>query len=125
LQTASHAQVFHTPNGFDRSHSQGHIPQTSGSPHTPQQHGSAQFGILTTTPAQHGSIARLHQDEDIFGTSAPDDGDQTSNGHLPTAIVVDPPNLEEWRQKLFNVDELIILSEDEYVQVPAIRRFGS
>ncbi len=38
-----------------------------------------------------------------------------SNGHLSTKIVVDPPNLAEWRQKLFNVDDIITLSEEEYV----------
>lgn len=30
-------------------------------------------------------------------------------------LVPDPPNLEYWRQRLFHVDEMITLSEDEYV----------
>ena len=86
--------------------------QNDGSPHTPQQHGSGgQFGILSATPIQHNSIGRLQQEEDIFGT--PDGPDQKSNGHLSTKIVVDPPNLEEWRQKLFDVSEPITLSEEE------------
>lgn len=88
--------------------------QNNGSPHTPQQHNNGgQFGILTTNPIQHNSIGRLQQEEDIFGP--PDGADQKSNGHLSTKIVVDPPNLAEWRQKLFNVDEMITLSEEEYV----------
>jgi glutathione S-transferase len=118
--------VFHQelrlqdPNGhafqtFDRNH--GHRPmhvQNNGSPHTPQQqHNGGQFGILTAGPMQHNSIGRLQQEEDIFGT--PEGSDQKSNGHLSTKIVVDPPNLTEWRQKLFNVDEMITLSEEEYV----------
>lgn len=113
MQTAPHNQVFHTPNGFDHSHGPRHIhPQATGSPHTPQQHGAGtQFGIMTPGTAQHSSISRLQQENDVFG--APDAGDQQSTGHLPTRIVADPPNLQEWREKLFNVDETIALSEEE------------
>jgi hypothetical protein len=87
----------------------------NGSPHTPHQHnsgGGGQFGILTTGPVQHNSIGRLQQEDDMFGTpnSA---SDQNSNGHLSTKIVVDPPNLDEWRQKLFDVNDTITLSKDE------------
>lgn len=117
LPTQSRGQAFHSPNGFDHTNGQsqrhGH-GQANGSPHTPQQHGGdAQFGVLTPASAQHSSIARLQQEDNVFdGTEA---GDQTSDGHLPTAIVPDPPNLAEWRQKLFNVDDMITLSEEEWV----------
>lgn len=30
-------------------------------------------------------------------------------------LISEPPNLEAWREKLFNVDETITLTEDEYV----------
>jgi hypothetical protein len=86
----------------------------SASPHTPQQqHNGGQFGILTTEPMQNNSIARLQQEEDLFGT--PEGSDQKSNGHLSTKIVVTPPNLAEWRQRLFDVDDMITLSEEECV----------
>lgn len=113
LQNASHASVFHTPNAYDHSHGHRHIhSQGTASPHTPQQHvNNAQFGILSSGPVQHSSIARLQQEDDLFGS--PDGAEQKSNGHSSTTIVVDPPNLEEWRQKLFNVDEMITLSEEE------------
>jgi glutathione S-transferase len=107
--------AFQPPNPFDRNH--GHRPmqiQSNGSPHTPHQHtGAGQFGILTTGPVQHNSIGRLQQEEDIFGS--PDGADQKSNGHLSTKLVVDPPNLAEWRERLFNVDDIITLSEEQYV----------
>lgn len=32
-------------------------------------------------------------------------------------MIPDPPDLEEWRQKLFNVDEMITLTEEQYVWV--------
>ncbi|KAH6678271.1 hypothetical protein B0J14DRAFT_582325 [Halenospora varia] len=107
----SHA--FPPPNPFDRGHQ--HRPlhiQNNGSPHTPQQQNGGQFGMLTTNPIQHDSIGRLQQEDDIFG--AQEGADQKSNGHQSGKIVVDPPNLDEWRQRLFNVDEMITLSEEEY-----------
>src|SRR4051794_38842684 len=113
--------AYQSPNPFNRTHTHQSIQQqvqqqvqNGSSPHTPHQHngsGVGQFGILTTGSIQHNSIGRLQQDEDLFGT--PDGSDQTSIGHLSTKIVPDPPNLTEWRQKLFNVDDTITLSKDE------------
>ncbi|KAF5646309.1 glutathione S-transferase omega-1 [Fusarium tjaetaba] len=37
-----------------------------------------------------------------------------SNGHLSSKIIVDPPDLEMWRNKLFNVDETIVLTQEEF-----------
>jgi len=31
-------------------------------------------------------------------------------------IVADPPNLQQWRERLFEVDMLMVLTEDEYVK---------
>jgi glutathione S-transferase len=105
--------AFQTSNPFERNHNHQPMHVPNNGPHTPQQHSNGgQFGILTTNAIQHSSIGRLQQEDDIFGS--PDGGDQKSNGHLSTKIVPDPPNLVEWRQKLFNVDEMITLSEEEY-----------
>ena len=89
--------------------------QQNGGPHTPHQHnGGGQFGILTTGPIQHNSIGRLQQEDNLYG-GAPDGGAASpkGKGHLNTKIVPDPPNLQEWRQKLFAVDEVITLSQEE------------
>ena len=109
---------FQPSNPFDRNHGHRNMQvQGNGSPHTPHQHtGAGQFGILTTGSIQHNSIGRLQQEEDIFGS--PDGADQKSNGHLSTKVVVDPPNLDDWRQRLFDVNDVITLSEDEYVLYP-------
>ena len=91
--------------------------QQNGGPHTPHQHnGGGQFGILTTGPIQHNSIGRLQQEDNLYG-GAPDGGAASpkGKGHLNTKIVPDPPNLQEWRQKLFAVDEVITLSQEEWV----------
>ncbi|RKL40552.1 hypothetical protein BFJ72_g6153 [Fusarium proliferatum] len=37
-----------------------------------------------------------------------------SGGHLSSKIIVDPPDLEMWRNKLFNVDETIVLTHEEF-----------
>ncbi|APA14640.1 hypothetical protein SS1G_06623 [Sclerotinia sclerotiorum 1980 UF-70] len=111
---------YPSPIPFDRNnaHQQMHV-QNTGSPHTPQQQhpGQGQFGILTAgPPLHHNPIGRLQQtlqqDDDLFGT--PDESDQKSTGHHSHKIIPNPPNLEAWREKLFNVDEMITLSEEEY-----------
>ncbi|KAK6593049.1 glutathione transferase [Botrytis cinerea] len=97
--------------------------QNNGSPHTPQQQhpGPGQFGILTAGPSlHHNPIGRLQQglpqdlqqDDNLFGT--PDETDQKSIGHHSHKIVPNPPDLAAWREKLFNVNEMITLSEEEY-----------
>jgi len=80
---------------------------------------------------QHSSIGRLQQEDDLFGPEHSPSNGVTNNGangapdgkdvggHLQTKIVVDPPNLDEWRQKLFDVNEMIILSEDQYAVICA------
>lgn len=35
-------------------------------------------------------------------------------------LVQDPPNLDQWREKLFNVDGIVQLTEDEYAPLPRI-----
>lgn len=133
----AHAHGYSTAHHFDRNHV--HRPlqvQSNGSPHTPQQqHGHSQYGMLGSNPIQHNSISRLQQEDDIFGpgpSGSPGDGAGPSNGspeqkggsHLHTKIVIDPPNLGEWRQKLFDVNEMITLSEEECV-VPICQSTGT
>jgi hypothetical protein len=38
----------------------------------------------------------------------------TSNSHLSTKIVVDPPDLAAWRERLFHVDDMIVLTDDQF-----------
>lgn len=40
---------------------------------------------------------------------------QAAAGPPPPPLVPNPPNLEAWRQKLFDVNEMITLSEEECV----------
>lgn len=80
------------------------------------------------------------QQEDVFGSQTPMGGvhvQTQGDAHLVSApgtqlgddkltvnlggdgekkfrVVPNPPDLEAWRQKLFDVDEMITLSEEEY-----------
>ncbi|KAK7422200.1 hypothetical protein QQX98_001723 [Neonectria punicea] len=79
----------------------------------PLPHGGGQFGILAP--------AHMPQPSDgLFGAAAASMVQQQgqeverSNGQLSSKLVVDPPELESWRERLFNVDEMIVLTHDEF-----------
>jgi len=122
-----HGHGYPSPHHFGaRDHVHRPIQvQNGGPPHTPQQQQQQQYGMMGATPLQHSAIGRLQQDDDIFGPG-PSPGDAVANndthgaghegkggGQLHTKIVIDPPNLEEWRQKLFDVSDMITLSEEQ------------
>ncbi|KAL0936628.1 glutathione transferase [Colletotrichum truncatum] len=115
-----------------QQHSIGHMvqpsqaqPQVHGHGHshtqslsTPIQHG--QFGILTPGPAIPDAVTAGTAESligpggciPIDGTTAP--GWRPHGSLLSSKWVVDPPNLQEWRQKLFDADGLIILSNEQF-----------
>lgn len=67
----------------------------------PQQHpsGGGQFGILAPPAAAQVTFAG-----GAHGNGQPSGGQ----------IVPDPPDLEAWRDKLFHVDEMIVLTDEQY-----------
>jgi glutathione S-transferase len=89
-----------------------HSGIANATPATPATPG--QFGILapTTVPAP---LVEAQQTAGNFSAHVRRNRKEVerSHGQLSTRIVVDPPNLEEWRDKLFNVDEAIILTHEE------------
>ncbi len=80
-----------------------------------------QFGVLSPHPhllTQHlnhdEQLGRLQHELDLRPVPVTDGG--TTAGHFSDLkMIPDPPQLREWRQKLFDVDETITLTEDEYV----------
>ncbi|KAI1386953.1 uncharacterized protein F4822DRAFT_411739 [Hypoxylon trugodes] len=124
----------HPQDGFDREPNAAHMLQhthnqsTSDLHRTPHQHHAplpppahGQFGILTQgAMPQPSTMPQLQQEEDLFtapgqpASSAPDGSEQRPHGQLVNRIVVDPPDLQAWREKLFNVDDTIILTNDEF-----------
>ncbi|KAI1733552.1 hypothetical protein F4680DRAFT_463044 [Xylaria scruposa] len=90
------------------------LPSPSGSSNQPQ------FGLLVSQPS---SVPHISPDEDVFAARsgppslvavAEPPAEQRPHGQLVNRIVVDPPNLTAWREKLFNVDDTITLTNDEF-----------
>lgn len=120
-------QVLHSTNAFDQRPAQPQPRFTeirANALHTPRsqqnnalQHQAGQFGILTPHPAlpsQPHLPNGLQNDQDLF--PSPDQNDGREGGHFSNMkFVPNPPNLEGWRTRLFNVDDIITLTEDECV----------
>ena len=94
---------------------------------SPQQHvGSSggQFGVLTpqpaalTTPsfAQTPAVARIQRENGQDQDATPDGTPKKESSHFPgMKNIPNPPDLARWRQKLFDVEETMTLTEEEYV----------
>lgn len=70
--------------------------------------GQGQFGILAPAPIP------------ILGPQAPpvfaqqqQQVAERGHGGLSGRVVANPPDLQEWREKLFNVDEVIVLTNEQ------------
>lgn len=97
---------------------------TQGAPASAQPAGGGQFGILAPTTMPSG-IVDGHLDGTRQVSFAMDGGNpdlqeglhtgEKTQGKLPGKIVVDPPDLQTWREKLFNVDDMIVLTDEQYV----------
>ena len=85
--------------------------------------GRGQFGVLSPLPQaqaqlldpqlNHGEqLGRLQHQLDLQPVPVTDGG--TTEGHFSNMkMVPDPPNLEQWRRRLFDVDEVITLTEEQ------------
>ena len=89
-----------------------------------QQHESVssggQFGVLTPHPqhlnqghSQNGGLEGLSTDLALRPTTGT--GGDTDGHFSNMKIIPDPPNLDVWRHRLFDVDDPITLTEEEYV----------
>ena len=111
---------------FQEVHSRATPPQPR---HTrPAESVGGQFGILTphaklSQNAQrprnayihHNALDRIQRDYSEVQTAPPTDESRKKDGHFDNAkSIPNPPNLLAWRERLFEVDETITLSEDEY-----------
>ncbi|KAG8410522.1 hypothetical protein J3458_017278 [Metarhizium acridum] len=83
----------------------------------PQQSAAAaaasggQFGILAPTTMLSG-VMEGHIDGARHVSFAVDSHEPRRKG--PGKIVVDPPDLRAWREKLFNVDDMIVLTDEQF-----------
>ena len=115
----SHAsQGRDLPNG----HSNGQIrtplrPQSNGANYNPQNSGT--YTLLTPEPRinghpMHDSIAQLQQSGNGY-IDSPEQSQGETGGHFGgLKMIENPPNLQEWRERLFNVNDTITLTEQEF-----------
>lgn len=108
-----------------------HAPTFTGAPTTAaaradaiQAHDSSEpFALLGHDPKlpiqvslHEDGIGPLQQHEDLFGPPEDHGHDDGGEGDLDgLGLIPNPPNLDEWRQRLFDVNETIVMSEDESV----------
>ncbi|KAF1730219.1 Pyrimidodiazepine synthase [Beauveria bassiana] len=106
------------------------LPVSIGAADKQQQQHMGQFGILAPTPVPvahpHGSMAPVMGQQTLHfapamptgaGAGAADDASSAvpaAQGKLGGKIIVDPPDLQAWREKLFNVDEMIVLTQEQF-----------
>lgn len=78
-----------------------------------------QVGAAAAVMAQQAQVQVMAGGDDRsgqFGVLAPTDADVVharTGGKLPVRMVVDPPDLQAWRQRLFDVDDTIVLTQEE------------
>lgn len=59
------------------------------------------------------ALGQLKNEIDLQPAPAQEEG--TTDGHFSNLkMVLDPPNLEQWRKRLFDLDDTISMTEDEY-----------
>ncbi|KAI0136291.1 hypothetical protein BJ170DRAFT_688758 [Xylariales sp. AK1849] len=89
-------------------------PPPHSAPPSHSGHGNnGQYGV-PIAPA----ISQLQQEDDYLASlaaaTAPESLENRPHGQLVNKIVVHPPDLAAWREKLFSVDETILLSNEEF-----------
>jgi len=82
-----------------------------------QQH--AYLEPVTQPPAATAREAQNRNVPQSTVTSQPAEESTFSTSNFEgLKIVPNPPNLQQWRERLFEVDMLMVLTEDEYVKSP-------
>ena len=127
LDGPSGLQQLHPRNFFDPSLSQPtfpplplHAPRIPQPPtHVNNGVGVGQFGVLTPHPQlpdhPHENPDDIsHYQNSLDLRSAPNGNNEASKGRFgDLKLIPHPPNLDAWRQRLFDLTEPVTLTEDE------------
>jgi hypothetical protein len=97
---------------------QGFVQPPRQSLQTPLSYPNGSFGLVT--PEQHQHQQQQHHQPQpqhaavSFHVNQDDSPTKEIGGHFGgMKAVANPPDLKQWREKLFNVNEMITLTEDE------------
>ena len=117
-------------NGFQPQHnadatSFGIASRMPTRPQNGQNKNNGQFGVLTphpqlpSQPQTHTeALGQLQNEIDLRSKPVAEGG--TTDGHFSNLkMIPNPPDLDEWRQKLFNVEDTVTMTEEEYVRAMA------
>ncbi|KAL9101097.1 MAG: hypothetical protein Q9163_003612 [Psora crenata] len=97
----------------------GEIPRTPARQQLAQNRNEGQFGVLTlhpqlpSQPESHNEpFGQLQSEIDLRPRRSTEGG---TDGHFVNMkMIPNPPKLDEWRKKLFDVDDTLTLTEDEF-----------
>ena len=97
----------------------GHPTRTPRQKENVQYPGGQMYGILTPQtqlvghPQSHSeALSRLQNEIDLRPPRVPDEN--ATGGHFQNMkMIPNPPNLDEWRHRLFHVDDMITMTEEE------------
>ncbi|KAI9882513.1 MAG: hypothetical protein M1823_005744 [Watsoniomyces obsoletus] len=125
----THGHTLQAVNVFDTNgHGAFDDTRASATSHHPN---GAGLGMLTSVHAltgsgavPHDALGRLPSDEDLF--APPDDGTQQQDTDLSVLqAAIEPPDLAAWRQRLFDVNEMITMTEEQYVESSGFEMIGA
>ncbi|KAL3489389.1 hypothetical protein BJX62DRAFT_252687 [Aspergillus germanicus] len=89
----------------------------------PLQHAVAEFDHYSLQPHQHASEAQSLPQDDPYGgliqlqsyNANESIFSSKEHGYLrDVASILEPPDLEAWRERLFNVEDMIVMSEEQF-----------
>ena len=100
----------------------GVLPQERRAGNTPSEVNQGQFGVLSPHPqlpsqkSNHEQLGRLQHELDPRPALATGGG--ASQCHFDNMkMIPNPPDLDEWRQKLFDVEDVVSMTEEEWVSI--------
>lgn len=130
LDSHANGPLLHDGNPFGRASDQPRFQEVRSHMGPPSQRQpshafqqAGQFGVLLPrtvmvdhAPLQHNAFDRLQQEDAM--TQVPEPNGEKKEGHFANMKnVPNPPNLAEWRERLFNVNDTVTMTEDECVYI--------
>ncbi len=124
LTHATNGHPLQAAHVFD-ANGHGAFDDTRPPPTSHHPNSAAGLGVLTPVHAltgsgavHHDALGRLPSDADLF--APPHDGTQQQQQEdtdlSGLQAIPEPPDLAAWRQRLFDVNEMITMTEEQYVQ---------
>lgn len=83
--------------------------------HPSLRNGSMASQVRSTPEMRNAQLDMLQSEQEPNFALVPDIASKQEDYRKCMKVVPNPPDLDSWREKLFNVDETVTLSEEQYV----------